>query len=167
MPEYEVKIRGPVFGFHDAGEPCPEVMREQDGRYVACGHESHKVDEVGDRILEQDRKQRLLEHVIPEVEQRFQEELEAIEARRDSGNGRSKRDPRECMCGCGGTTKGGRFLPGHDAKLKSQLLHTIRDIEARAPERARAIAQMDELGWGKFVASRERETAEEREAAEV
>ncbi len=23
----------------------------------------------------------------------------------------------KCLCGCGGTTKGGRFKPGHDAKL--------------------------------------------------
>lgn len=29
--------------------------------------------------------------------------------------------PRECICGCGGQTKGGRFIPGHDAKLKGRL----------------------------------------------
>ena len=27
-----------------------------------------------------------------------------------------------CMCGCGGTTKGGKFLPGHDSKYHSALL---------------------------------------------
>src|SRR5207302_10431153 len=27
--------------------------------------------------------------------------------------------PFGCHCGCGGTTKGGKFLPGHDARLKS------------------------------------------------
>lgn len=26
-----------------------------------------------------------------------------------------------CECGCGGTTKGGKFLPGHDMKLKGAL----------------------------------------------
>lgn len=165
MPEYELKIRGPVFGFHDAGEPCPEVMRDRNGRYTACGHESHKVDEAGERILEQERKEHLLNNVIPEVERRFEEEQEAIEARRQNvehnGDGEAKqREPRECMCGCGEMTKGGRFLPGHDAKLKSKLLNTIRNIEARKPERINAIAQMDELGWGKFVTSRERETIE-------
>ncbi len=25
-----------------------------------------------------------------------------------------------CGCGCGGTPKGGRYLPGHDARLKAQ-----------------------------------------------
>jgi hypothetical protein len=37
--------------------------------------------------------------------------------------------PRPCECECGGMTKGGRFQPGHDAKLASQLL-----AEARAAE---------------------------------
>jgi chemotaxis protein histidine kinase CheA len=29
---------------------------------------------------------------------------------------------KDCLCGCGGRTKGGLFIPGHDAKLKSFLL---------------------------------------------
>lgn len=36
---------------------------------------------------------------------------------------RAKRtkDPRDCECGCGAQTKGGRFIPGHDAKLHKRL----------------------------------------------
>lgn len=30
------------------------------------------------------------------------------------------KDPRACECGCGENTKGGRFRPGHDAKLHSR-----------------------------------------------
>lgn len=30
--------------------------------------------------------------------------------------------PRPCGCGCGGTTKGGNYLPGHDAKHMSRIL---------------------------------------------
>jgi Phage integrase, N-terminal SAM-like domain len=33
--------------------------------------------------------------------------------------------PRPCMCSCG-MTKGGRFLPGHDAKLRSELMAQIK-----------------------------------------
>jgi hypothetical protein len=29
------------------------------------------------------------------------------------------------MCSCGGTTKGGRFLPGHDARLHSELKRNL------------------------------------------
>lgn len=30
---------------------------------------------------------------------------------------RVAKEPQECGCGCGGMTKGGRFLPGHDARF--------------------------------------------------
>jgi hypothetical protein len=39
---------------------------------------------------------------------------------------RKGRTPRPCGCGCGGTTKGGVYLPGHDAKLRSELMAQIR-----------------------------------------
>lgn len=45
-----------------------------------------------------------------------------------------------CECGCGGTTKS-RFVPGHDAKMKSRLLNAMRAGDETA---------MDELinrGW--------------------
>jgi len=38
---------------------------------------------------------------------------------------REGRTPRRCMCSCGGMTKGGRFLPGHDARLRSELVAQI------------------------------------------
>jgi hypothetical protein len=38
---------------------------------------------------------------------------------------RKGRRPRPCLCSCvcscGGTTRGGRFLPGHDARLHGEL----------------------------------------------
>jgi hypothetical protein len=39
---------------------------------------------------------------------------------------REGRTPRRCLCSCGETTKGGAFLPGHDAKLRSELVAQIR-----------------------------------------
>lgn len=30
--------------------------------------------------------------------------------------------PKPCACGCGAMTKGGVFLPGHDAKTLSAIL---------------------------------------------
>jgi hypothetical protein len=37
----------------------------------------------------------------------------------------------ECLCGCGGRTRGGRFLPGHDAKLKKALVADARAQQTR------------------------------------
>jgi hypothetical protein len=38
-------------------------------------------------------------------------------------------EPRPCECECGALTKGGRFRPGHDAKLASRLLAAKRAAE--------------------------------------
>ena len=52
-----------------------------------------------------------------------QSDPESDAAAEASANGTSpkaakrSKEPRDCQCGCGGQTKGGRFLPGHDAKF--------------------------------------------------
>jgi predicted nuclease with RNAse H fold len=48
---------------------------------------------------------------------------------------------RTCECGCGAVVRR-RFLPGHDARLKSRLL------QARAAGDTNAAAQLQTLGWG-------------------
>lgn len=54
---------------------------------------------------------------------------------------KGNRSPRECDCGCGGMTKGGLFLPGHDAKLKSRLKRFARRGDGGAFD------QLVERGW--------------------
>jgi hypothetical protein len=34
-----------------------------------------------------------------------------------------------CACGCGGETKGGRFLPGHDQKLRAAIEREVGGLE--------------------------------------
>lgn len=61
-----------------------------------------------------------------------------------------------CLCGCDGTTKGGRYLPGHDAKHKSAL---ITDALAGGK---RAEKKLEAFGWTKFLeAAREKVASEE------
>lgn len=36
--------------------------------------------------------------------------------------------PKDCECGCGGETRGGRFIPGHDSKLKAWTLRVERGL---------------------------------------
>lgn len=47
---------------------------------------------------------------------------------------RKAREPKPCECGCGAVSLTGRFAPGHDAKLRSELLAKARagDESARA-----------------------------------
>jgi hypothetical protein len=51
---------------------------------------------------------------------------------------------RKCGCGCGAAVRN-RFLPGHDAKLKSRLVK-----EARAGDEA-ALQKLREHGWEHFA----------------
>lgn len=36
-----------------------------------------------------------------------------------------KKIPLSCGCGCGGLTKGGKFIPGHDTKVYRAILQHI------------------------------------------
>jgi hypothetical protein len=53
-----------------------------------------------------------------------------------------------CECGCETTTKGGRFIPGHDAILKKAL------IDAALGGSKRAENKLEILGWSKFLDAR-------------
>lgn len=66
-----------------------------------------------------------------------------------NGSKAAKRQPRACGCGCEAETRGGEFLPGHDARLKGQLLNKIRTGNAR--ERTAAEKRLRDRGWEKFI----------------
>ena len=51
------------------------------------------------------------------------------------------KQPQKCECGCGKLTKGGRFLPGHDARLHSRLLKAAKDGNDEAK------AELRKRGW--------------------
>lgn len=81
---------------------------------------------------------------------------------------KTKSAPRECGCGCGLMTSGGRFVPGHDAKLRSRLLAEIRDGESEESERA-ALAELrthEKLahGIGEWDLGRDRKARATKEA---
>ncbi|HSK86176.1 MAG TPA: hypothetical protein VK902_22615 [Rubrobacter sp.] len=52
---------------------------------------------------------------------------EAATSRGDREEGRkTQREGRECLCSCGGETRGGRFLPGHDQRLFGELKRNLQ-----------------------------------------
>lgn len=64
------------------------------------------------------------------------------------------RPPKECGCGCGNMTKGGNFIPGHDARLHGWALRVERGVVKLAdiPDGERqAVAKL--MAAGKKVAS--------------
>jgi hypothetical protein len=61
-----------------------------------------------------------------------------------------KRTPRLCLCGCGGTTRGGCFLPGHQARVVAIVRRRLRadPVLAGLTEEQRAYARERNLiGW--------------------
>lgn len=57
-----------------------------------------------------------------------------------------------CLCQCGIKTKGGQFVPGHDARYKSQLIATALGDDEDAAAAAERI--LDGRGWTKFLEKR-------------
>ena len=62
-----------------------------------------------------------------------------------SKEAKNQSEAPQCECGCGEPTNGGRFRPGHDAKLKSQLI-----AEALGSSK-RAATKLEALGWTRFL----------------
>lgn len=50
-----------------------------------------------------------------------------------------------CECGCGATTRGGRYVPGHDARRRRDL------IESALGGSKRAETILRKLGWSHFL----------------
>lgn len=51
-----------------------------------------------------------------------------------------------CQCGCKGTTKGGKFLPGHDARFVSTLVATVEDANFTKASLAAARKSLKDAG---------------------
>src|SRR5687767_11246181 len=89
------------------------------------------------------RRPRMSETTIEQIREeilRLETELKDAKARaRALRPTKAKADPKECCCGCGELTRGGDFLPGHDARFRGQMLKAIdaRDESAIAALLAR------------------------------
>jgi hypothetical protein len=60
--------------------------------------------------------------------------------------------PQKCLCKCGGETKGGKFIPGHDARLKGQFITAFREAKT-ADAKAKVTAQVKAINpmWTKYL----------------
>lgn len=136
----QLKIRsGRVLVDHDKVE-CPEIVRDAEGTWIACSHDDHKQDE-----RESERKARL-ETLAQQVESENPSMFAPAEV---NGTG-PKRTPRSCECGCGEQTKVGRFVAGHDAKLKSRLLKMAREGDTQT-ERIVGATGLEQRNWIHFL----------------
>ena len=61
---------------------------------------------------------------IARLEEELRDKKAELRAAKAS-NGKAKTEPKACGCGCGDLTRGGDFLPGHDARYRGRMLKAI------------------------------------------
>lgn len=75
-------------------------------------------------------------------------EMAKIEESKDKAAKRAEAKPKTgtCVCGCAGTTKGGKFLPGHDARFVSVLVSGVADAKFTKKADDAARKRLKEVG---------------------
>lgn len=70
---------------------------------------------------------------------------------------------RACECGCGNTTSGGHWSPGHDAKHKSALFAAVRGDDASLADAA--MSELVTRGWPLPTAKKAKEVTAPADAS--
>ena len=71
---------------------------------------------------------------------------------------------RLCMCMCGGRTRGGRFLPGHDVRLVTYAKEYIRGERELTGEQLEYVRESGKLDRAKAQVETEEQRQSEKEA---
>lgn len=85
-------------------------------------------------------------HQLREIQEKAT--MAKIEESKDKAAKRAEAKPKTgtCVCGCNGTTKGGKFLPGHDARFVSVLVGTTVDANFTAKSEQAARKRLKDVG---------------------
>jgi hypothetical protein len=137
---------GPIGTTYHSGHCSVISWHRQSGTWTLCACDCH--DETEDQL-------RAIAHELHRKTIEGRQHMTATKKKktttsREKKNATPARAPKACMCECGDQTKGGRFLPGHDAKLKSQLQTSYREARNKR-ERDKLERVFHDLKWGKFI----------------
>lgn len=138
---------GPVGSDYHSGRCTVISWHKQSSTWSLCACDCHEQTEAQLRAL-------ALEYHTKNTEGRQRMAVKQ-NTKKKSTPARSKsatpaREARACLCECGDKTKGGKFLPGHDAKLKSRLQNDYRAAKNKR-ERDKVERVFTDLKWGKFI----------------
>lgn len=87
-----------------------------------------------------------LYHQMNEIKEKA--DMAKIEENKEKAAKRAEAKPKTgtCVCGCEGTTKGGKFLPGHDARFVSTLVKSTADAKFTAKSEQAARKALKDVG---------------------
>lgn len=158
--------------YHYSADHCPvAIWNKHKQRWDLCACECHEdvrndEDALREIIVQchtkatRDRERIMARKASTTTSKKASTTKERIGRRKPEANAATEvvnkkapsRKPADCQCNCGGQTKGGRFLPGHDAKLKSALQSAYREAKTEA-QRRKIEDQFTALKWGKYIPS--------------
>lgn len=115
---------------------APRSAKDVDWYVCKCPVQCHGEDPI-------EAAQQAVDNRYADIQSRRDERKEKIEGIREFYHKLDQDD--RCFCGCGGKTAGGRFLPGHDSKLKSRLVKKARRRDKDAYNRLQV------LEWTDFI----------------
>lgn len=116
---------------NDAAHPerkvfCTECYNDNEGEVDAKVYLCDDVEACGNRIMSRVEKLPMYQDIEAAREKAVQVQIEQGKRKppRPRGEGRPKTG--QCLC-CGETTGGGKFKPGHDARMVSQLATRVQE----------------------------------------
>lgn len=117
---------------HDDVDPKTRMCIDQDACYARIETARHN---NGSRFYEMGRiiKENKMTATAEKAETRAKKVKEA-----------------DCTCGCGGKTKGGKFLPGHDARFVSQQVEKVLNKTVKEADARKATAAASDSLGAKF-----------------
>lgn len=164
-----IRIGPLICGFCSSGHHnhCPRAIRNGNGSIVVCNCDQPYCGSQVERCLDcknetdgEVRNWRCLDReacadtqrkkldanptirLIREVEKRVTENATTEKAARQE---KAPKEPTFCSCGCNGATRGGKFLPGHDARFVSQQVKAVL-AEGSSLTEDKVLEQMGEKG---------------------
>lgn len=118
---------------------CPWVGQYRPGEWYTCPCDCHGTP---------DRE--TVEQTIASKIEAKETKMAAASKQDPKPKAKSTPEPRDCVCGCGEQTKGGKFKPGHDGRLKGQLIREYREASSKR-DRERVAARFREHGWDNHI----------------
>lgn len=107
-----------------------------------CQRKGMNLDHHGQCVDRRDCSNAILAAFAAKRAERAARAAAAPEKRRSGGSTAQK---RPCTCGCGETTGGGLYRPGHDARHVSQLVRRVKAGESSLDDARREVAHSDKL----------------------
>lgn len=129
----------------NAGKPRCTECNNRDEAEIGPDWRCINRDDCADAVEARLSKNSTVKQIRAIREQLAKTELPASATQRRGEKSIAKPASAVCLCGCEGTTKGGKFLPGHDARYLSALVSRATEEGADDTAYAEALSAAEQV----------------------